>query len=129
MRRSKTPPPGVIARPASPPAGERSAPSRATEIASALGIIAPDLAINDLRAIVDQALSSKGLKTASPQSAAWLSLVAYLRHNFTSYDQLLKDGYQKDEARYFCQKQLVEALMNIGCRSAEKRLNNIHEQD
>ena len=38
---------------------------------------------------MDHAIDSRGLSVASPEIAAWLSLVAYVRHTFTDYDELL----------------------------------------
>ena len=39
-----------------------------------------------VRRIVDHAVDGPGLKPASPETAAWLSLVAYVRHVFTDYN-------------------------------------------
>ena len=39
-------------------------------------------------AVVDHAVDSRGLSIASTETAAWLSLVAYVRHTFTDYSQL-----------------------------------------
>jgi hypothetical protein len=52
-------------------------------------------------AVVDHAIDSRGLSIASPETAAWLSLVAYVRHTFTDYDELLAEGYDPDSARHF----------------------------
>lgn len=41
--------------------------------------------------------------------AAWLSLVAYARHAFTDYDDLLAQGYDQDSARFF----VADAIMAV----------------
>ena len=47
---------------------------------------------HEFGAVVDHALDSAGLRTASPEAAAWLSLVAYVRHTFTDYDDAARPG-------------------------------------
>lgn len=79
-------------------------------------MIAPKVPAFDRDAILDHALDSVGLKTASPQSAAWASLVAYVRHTYTDYDDLLDDGYDVDSARHFILDALNEVLREWGCR-------------
>jgi len=85
-------------------------------IGEALGVIAPSAPAFDREAILDHALDSTGLKTASPQAAAWLSLVAYVRHAYTEYDDLLADGYDSDSARHFVADAINEVLGEWGCR-------------
>jgi hypothetical protein len=46
-------------------------------------------------------MDSRGLRTASPDTAAWLSMVAYIRHQLTEYDDLLAQGYDTASARFF----------------------------
>lgn len=65
--------------------------------------------------IAGHALSSKGLKKAAPARAAWLSLVAYIRHVHTDYEALLADGYDVDSARHFCRAGIEEVLASWGC--------------
>ena len=47
---------------------------------------------------------------AAPEAAAWLSLVAYVRHRMTEYDALLADGYDQDSARFFVAGDIDEVL-------------------
>jgi hypothetical protein len=75
-------------------------PKRAA-IDAALLRLAPTIPPHERMAVVDHALSSRGLSTASSETAAWLSLVAYVRHTFTDYDELLAEGYDPDSARHF----------------------------
>jgi hypothetical protein len=75
--------------------------NRREAIESALRILAPRIPRHEFEAVTDHALGSRGLHTASPEAAAWLSLVAYIRHRLTDYDSLLDDGYDQDSARFF----------------------------
>jgi hypothetical protein len=61
-------------------------------------------------AVVDHAIDSRGLSIASPETAAWLSLVAYVRHTFTDYDELLAEGYDPDSARHFVVARMDKTL-------------------
>jgi hypothetical protein len=71
--------------------------------------------------VVDHALDSRGLKAGAPESAAWLSLVAYVRHAFTDYDDLLAQGYDQDSARHFVVAEMDAVLAEWGVR---RRLND-----
>ena len=68
--------------------------------------------------MTDHALDSAGLRSASPETAAWLSLVAYVRHVFTDYDALLTQGYDRDSARHFVADEMEAALRAWGVRRA-----------
>jgi len=81
--------------PSGPPVPKRS------EVEAALRRLAPRIPPHEFGAVVDHALDSRGLKSSAPETAAWLSLVAYVRHAFTDYDELLTQGYDQDSARYF----------------------------
>lgn len=85
-------------------------PKRA-RIEVALRVLAPQLPPHEFSAVADHAMDSIGLKTAAPETAAWLSLVAYARHVFTDYDELLAQGYDYDSARFFVAGDL-EAVLN-----------------
>jgi hypothetical protein len=62
--------------------------SRRADIETALRRLAPNVPDHEFGAVVDHALDSRGLRSAAPEEAAWLSLVAYVRHVFTDYDSL-----------------------------------------
>ena len=66
--------------------------------------------------MVDHALDSRGLKASALESAAWLSLVAYVRHAFTDYDDLLRQGYDQDSARYFVAAEMEAVLAEWGVK-------------
>jgi len=76
----------------------------------------PRIPPHEFGAVVDHALDSRGLKASAPESAAWLSLVAYVRHAFTDYDDLLAQGYDQDSARYFVVADMEAVLGRWGVR-------------
>src|SRR5215210_9171960 len=90
-------------------------PSRSA-IEAALRHLAPKIPPHEFGAIVDHALDSEGLKSAAPESASWLSLVAYARHVFTDYDELLGQGYDRDSARHFVADEMQAVLKGWGVR-------------
>ena len=92
-----------------------SMPSRSA-VASALCHIAPHLPAHEFEAVVDHAMDSPGLSVASPENAAWLSLVAYARHTFTDYDALLAEGHDRDSARFFVAEELAGLLAGWGVK-------------
>ncbi len=87
-------------------------------IEAALRRLAPKIPPHEFGAVIDHALDSKGLRNAAPETAAWLSLVAYLRHVFTDYDELLTQGYDRDSARHFVADDMSEKLTEWGVRRA-----------
>jgi hypothetical protein len=89
---------------------------RRTEIERALHILAPRLPAHEFAAVLDHALTSRGLRSAYPEAAAWLSLVAYARHVFTDYDELLRNNYDQDSARFFVRDDLAAVLQEWGVR-------------
>jgi hypothetical protein len=85
-------------------------------VASALRHLAPHLPAHEFAAVVDHAMDSPGLSVASPENAAFLSLVAYARHTFTDYDALLSQGYDRDSARFFVARELEDLLAGWGVK-------------
>ena len=90
--------------------------SKRAAIEAAVRHLAPRIPPHELGAVVDHALDSPGLKSATPEAAAWLSLVAYVRHVFTDYDELLATGYDQDSARFFVMAEMNERLAAWGVR-------------
>ena len=80
------------------------------EIEQALMRLAPKLPPHEFGTVIDHARDSPGLKVASPENAAWLSLVAYVRHALTDYDALLAQGYDHDSARFFVAAEMQDIL-------------------
>ena len=89
---------------------------RRAAIDAALLRLAPAIPPHERISIVDHAVDSRGLSTASPETAAWLSLVAYVRHTFTDYDELLAEGYDTDSARHFVVARMDKILQAWGVR-------------
>lgn len=89
---------------------------RGAAIEAALRALAPGLPARDRAAVVDRALGSRGLRTASAPAAAWAALAAYARHGFTDYDALLAEGYDREAARHFTLEATEAVLRGWGCR-------------
>jgi len=87
---------------------------RRADIETALRRLAPRMPAHELGAVVDHALDSRGLRASAPERAAWLSLVAYVRHALTDYDELLSQGYDHDSARFFVAGDIQAALERWG---------------
>lgn len=90
--------------------------SRRALIAESLSALIPLAPQGDRHLILDHAEDSPGLGKAAPAKAAWLSLIAFVRHNYTDYDTLLADGYDVLSARHFCLAQINDVLQAWGCR-------------
>jgi hypothetical protein len=89
--------------------------NRREAIHAALCLLAPEAPAGDIALVSDHALHSPGLKRSAPQTAAWLSLVAFVRHSYTDYVDLLADGYGVEAARHFCRQQIDEVLAAWKC--------------
>ena len=90
--------------------------STRAEIARALRVLAPRIPAHEFEAVLDHARDSPGLRVAAPETAAWLSLVAYARHVFTDYDALLQEHYDQESARFFVASELAAVLRGWGVR-------------
>jgi hypothetical protein len=90
--------------------------TKRADIESALRRLAPRLPAYEFESVVDYATDSRGLASASAETAAWLSLVAYARHVFTDYDELLEQGYDQDSARFFVVAEIDAVLSAWGVR-------------
>jgi hypothetical protein len=90
--------------------------AKRADIEVALRRLAPRIPAHEFAAVVDHAIDSPGLNVATPETAAWLSLVAYVRHTFTDYDELLREGYDPDSARFFVADHMAEVLTDWGVR-------------
>ena len=90
---------------------------RRAEIEVALRHLGPRVPDHEFDAIVDHAMDSPGLRTASAETAAWLSMIAYARHVLTEYDDLLAQGYDHESARFFVAADIDAYLAEWGvCR-------------
>jgi hypothetical protein len=90
--------------------------AKRSEIEIALRRLAPKIPSHEFGAVVDHAIDSAGLQAAAPETAAWLSLVAYVRHVFTDYDELLNQAYDRDSARFFVASEIETILSEWGVR-------------
>ena len=90
--------------------------SRHADIETALRRLAPQIPEHEFGAVTDHALDSRGLRKAAPEEAAWLSLVAYVRHVFTDYDALRDQDYDEDSARFFVAEEIEAVLKGWGVR-------------
>jgi len=87
-----------------------------SEVEAALKRLAPRIPAHEFMAVADHAMDSAGLRHAYPENAAWLSLVAYVRHVLTDYDALLEQGYDVDSARYFVAGEMQLVLDDWGVK-------------
>lgn len=90
--------------------------SRRADIEAALRQLAPRIPKHEFGAVADHAVDSPGLRNAAPETAAWLSLVAYVRHVLTDYDALLAEDYDVDSARFFVLGKITAVLDGWGVR-------------
>ena len=90
--------------------------TKRSEIEAALRRLAPKIPPHEFMAVVDHAMDSAGLRQAFAETAAWLSLTAYVRHVFTEYDELLAQGYDAESARHFVASEMDEVLAAWGVR-------------
>jgi hypothetical protein len=75
------------------------------DIEMALRRLAPRIPSHEFAAVVDHAVDSPGLNVA-----------LYVRHMFTDYDELLREGYDQDSARFFVGSEIAEVLDSWGVR-------------
>jgi len=85
-----------------------------SDIEEALRQLAPRIPDYEAGAIADHAMASRGLNCASAQTAAWLSMVAFVRHALTEYDELLEEGYDQESARHFVAAEIQAVLTEWG---------------
>ncbi len=88
--------------------------TKRSDIEQALSLLAPRIPEYEAGAIADHAMDSRGLNCASAQTAAWLSMVAFVRHALTEYDSLLEEGYDQESARHFVAADIQAVLREWG---------------
>jgi hypothetical protein len=88
--------------------------NRRAAFRAAMRAIAPHIPTHEFGAVVDHALDSAGLRSASAETAVWLSLIAYIRHALTDYDEMLQQGYDRDSARHFVAPEIDSILASWG---------------
>ena len=88
--------------------------TKRSDIEEAVRSLAPRIPDYEAGAIADHAVDLRGLNCASAQSAAWLSMVAFVRHALTEYDALLEEGYDQESARHFVADEIRSVLNEWG---------------
>ena len=90
--------------------------SSRSDILAALLSLAPRLPKHEMAVVLDHAMDRPQLRNAAPETAAWLSLVAYVRHAMIEYDELLDGGYDVESARHFVLAPMQAILDGWGAR-------------
>lgn len=78
----------------------KGATGRRRAIARALTALLPMAPYADMEKIRTEA-GAVHMKTLPPAIAVWLATVAHIRHDYTDYEKLLAEGYDRDSARFF----------------------------
>ncbi|MEL6946465.1 MAG: DUF2293 domain-containing protein [Pseudomonadota bacterium] len=73
---------------------------RQKAIQKALRALIPHASYGDFAPIFEAA-KAKHMRSLAPRDCAFLATVAYIRHQYTDYDDLLREGYDQDSARHF----------------------------
>lgn len=84
---------------------------RQRALAKALTALIPGAPFSDMEAI-RAAAGARHLRSLPPSVAAWLTVIAHVRHNHTDYDKLLDEGYDREAARYFTTGDINLVLTN-----------------
>lgn len=87
---------------------------RQQEMRKALRALAPRIPFADAEAVLAQA-GSGTLRHLTPAASVWLALTARARHVHSDYDALLREGYDRDAARFFVVGAMEDKLLEWGC--------------
>ncbi len=87
---------------------------RQKDMRKALRQLLPRVPMADSEAILSKALAGH-LRHLPPSIALWQATTSYTRHALTDYDGLLKDGYDRDAARFFVIDEINQVLEDWGC--------------
>ena len=82
-------------------------------IRRALRLFAPKAPYADTAEAYERA-RAKRMRDLAPHDAAFLALVAHVRHEHTDYDALLAEGYDRDSARHFVLDDTNDVLTSWG---------------
>lgn len=80
----------------------------------ALRGLAPLIPLSDAQDILAKA-GGPSLRELTPNAAVWLALTSHIRHRYTDYDRLLREGYDRDAARFFVVEETERQLVAWGC--------------
>ncbi|MCX7325880.1 MAG: DUF2293 domain-containing protein [Hyphomicrobiales bacterium] len=90
------------------------ATKRQQATSKALRGLAPLIPMSDAQDVLAKA-GGPGLRELTPTAAVWLALTSHVRHRFTDYDHLLREGYDRDAARFFVVEETERQLAAWGC--------------
>ena len=88
---------------------------RQKRIARAVTATIPRAPFLDAEAI-REAARARHMRSLQPEAAVWLTAVARIRHEYTDYDALMDDGYDRDAARFFVADDINDVLDHWGAR-------------
>ncbi|SFI94990.1 DUF2293 domain-containing protein [Aerobium aerolatum] len=83
--------------------------NRQRAIAKALTALLPMAPYSDIEKIREMA-SARDRRDLPASIAVWIAAITYVRHEHSSYDELLSDGYDRDAARFFVVDEINETL-------------------
>jgi hypothetical protein len=83
--------------------------NRQRAIAKALTALLPMAPYADIEKIREMA-SVRKMRDLPASIAVWIASVTYVRHEHSSYDTLLAEGYDRDAARFFVVDEINETL-------------------
>lgn len=83
--------------------------NRQRAIAKALTALLPMAPYADIEKIREMA-SARDRRELPASIAVWIAAITYVRHEHSSYDELLADGYDRDAARFFVVDEINETL-------------------
>lgn len=87
----------------------KASTGRQRAIGKALTALLPMAPYADIEKIREMALAAR-MRDLPPSIAAWIATVTYARHEHSTYDALLAEGYDRDAARFFVVDEINEAL-------------------
>ena len=73
---------------------------RQQRIAKALTALIPKAPFIDAEQIRARARAPH-LRDRAPETALWLTTIAYIRHEYSDYDRMMDEGYGTEAARHF----------------------------
>jgi hypothetical protein len=83
--------------------------NRQRAIAKALTTLLPIAPYADIEKIREMASAAK-MRDLPASIAVWIATTTYVRHEHSSYDALLAEGYDRDSARHFVVDEMNETL-------------------
>ncbi len=75
-------------------------PKRLKDIRDAFTVLFPLAPFIDAEPIREKS-ARNSMNAMTAEVAVWLISVAHIRHEYTDYDALLNEGYDRDAARFF----------------------------